>query len=126
MTSRLLGIVLTTVMGVSIGVATFDGEFKEQRRKRLQEEYERYVPRNWSFHCKFTYTLNREVAAHAALTNQSLTPMASNAITPPSPPQMPAQREAEKDLTSPDATTATKSSWSSILGLWAWDNNAKK
>jgi hypothetical protein len=43
MTSRLLGIALTTILGVSIGVATFDGEFKEQRRKRLQAEYERYV-----------------------------------------------------------------------------------
>lgn len=43
MAGRILPVALATVIGVSIGVATFDGEFKEQRRKRLQEEYERYA-----------------------------------------------------------------------------------
>jgi hypothetical protein len=41
MAGRILPIALATVVGVSIGVATFDGELKEQRRKRLQEDYER-------------------------------------------------------------------------------------
>lgn len=36
-------IALATVVGISIGVATFDGEFKEQRRKRLEEEYKQYA-----------------------------------------------------------------------------------
>jgi hypothetical protein len=43
MAGRLLPIALATVAGISIGIATFDGEFKEQRRKRLEEEYKRYV-----------------------------------------------------------------------------------
>jgi hypothetical protein len=43
MAGRILPIALATVVGVSIGVATFDGELKEQRRKRLQEDYERWA-----------------------------------------------------------------------------------
>jgi hypothetical protein len=43
MAGRILPIALATVAGVSIGVATFGEEFKEQRRKRLQEEYDRYA-----------------------------------------------------------------------------------
>jgi hypothetical protein len=43
MAGRILPIALATVAGVSIGVATFGEEFKEQRRQRLQEEYDRYV-----------------------------------------------------------------------------------
>jgi hypothetical protein len=43
MAGRILPVALATIVGVSIGVATFDGEFKEQRRKKLQEEYDRYV-----------------------------------------------------------------------------------
>jgi hypothetical protein len=41
MAGRILPIALATVAGVSIGVATFGEEFKEQRRQRLQEEYDR-------------------------------------------------------------------------------------
>jgi hypothetical protein len=47
MAGRILPLALATIVGVSIGVATFDGEFKEQRRKRLQEEYDRYVKRSF-------------------------------------------------------------------------------
>jgi hypothetical protein len=43
MAGRIVPFALATVVGVSIGVATFEPEFKEQRRKRLQEEYDRYV-----------------------------------------------------------------------------------
>jgi hypothetical protein len=43
MAGRVLPVALATIVGVSIGVATFDGEFREQRRKKLQEEYDRYV-----------------------------------------------------------------------------------
>jgi len=52
MSGRILPIALATVVGVSIGVATFDGEFKEQRRKKLEEEYKRYVAcsTRFSFH----------------------------------------------------------------------------
>ena len=41
MAGRILPIALATVMGISIGIATFDGELKEQREKRLEEEYRR-------------------------------------------------------------------------------------
>jgi hypothetical protein len=41
MAGRLLPIALATVAGVSIGVATFGEEFKEQQRQRLQQEYNR-------------------------------------------------------------------------------------
>jgi len=43
MAGRILPIALATVAGISIGIATFEGEFKEQRKKRLEEEYKRYV-----------------------------------------------------------------------------------
>lgn len=43
MAGRILPVALATVAGISIGVATFDGEFKEQRKRRLEEEYRRYV-----------------------------------------------------------------------------------
>jgi len=42
MAGRLLPIVLTTVSGVAIGIATFGEEFKAQQRRRLQEEHDRY------------------------------------------------------------------------------------
>jgi hypothetical protein len=50
MAGRVLPIALATVVGISIGVATFDRELKEQRRKRLQEEYDQYVLSNTTFH----------------------------------------------------------------------------
>lgn len=40
MAGRILPFALATVAGVSIGVATFDGEFKAQRMQRLQKEYD--------------------------------------------------------------------------------------
>jgi hypothetical protein len=49
MAGRILPLALATVVGISIGVATFDRELKEQRRKRLQEEYDRYVQHSWAF-----------------------------------------------------------------------------
>jgi hypothetical protein len=50
MAGRILPIALATVVGVSIGVATFDRELKEQRRKRLQEEYNQCVFSTSTFH----------------------------------------------------------------------------
>ena len=41
MAGRILPVALATIVGVSIGVATFDGEFKKQRIARLEEEYKR-------------------------------------------------------------------------------------
>ncbi|KAF5846746.1 hypothetical protein GGP41_004789 [Bipolaris sorokiniana] len=41
MAGRILPIALAAIMGVSIGVATFDGEFKKQRLARMNEEYQR-------------------------------------------------------------------------------------
>lgn len=43
MSGRILPVALAAIVGVSIGVATFDREFQDQRRKRLQEEYDQYV-----------------------------------------------------------------------------------
>jgi hypothetical protein len=63
-----------------------------------------------------------EVAAQAALSGQSLTPMASNAIPPPKPHQQPDRKKEE----SQSSTSNSTSSWSSMLGLWAWDKTIKK
>ncbi|KAF2017031.1 hypothetical protein BU24DRAFT_460130 [Aaosphaeria arxii CBS 175.79] len=41
MAGRILPVALAVICGVSIGVATFDGELKQQQRKRLEEEYKR-------------------------------------------------------------------------------------
>lgn len=43
MAGRLLPVALAVVSGVAIGVATFDGEFKAQRKQRLEEEYKEFV-----------------------------------------------------------------------------------
>jgi hypothetical protein len=56
--------------------------------------------------------------------------MASNAIPTPSPQQIPAQHDAKKEetkvFTNGDSIGEPKSSWSSVLGLWAWNNDSKK
>lgn len=44
MAGRILPIALATFAGVAIGVSTFGEEFKEQQRRRLQQEYNRYEP----------------------------------------------------------------------------------
>lgn len=120
MSGRILPVALATVVGVSIGVATFDGEFKEQRRKRLEEEYNRYASVSNSFVFGITHICYSEVAAQAALTSEGAKPMASNAIPPPPPQQVPAPLEANKD------ETEASSSWSSLLGMWAWKKDAGK
>jgi hypothetical protein len=125
MAGRILPIALATVAGVSIGVATFGEEFKEQRRQRLQEEYDRYAFYSNKDKSPFTHTPGSEVAAQAALTGQSLTPMASNAIPPPSPQRLPVQKDLKtEDTKTPEADSAP--SWSSMLGLWAWKKDSKK
>ncbi|OAK98196.1 hypothetical protein IQ06DRAFT_349916 [Phaeosphaeriaceae sp. SRC1lsM3a] len=104
MAGRILPLAAAAGIGVSIGIATFDGEFKEQRRKRLQEEYDREV---------------------AALASKSLTPMAANAIAPPSPQNNSTQLKAgEQD--SKDSGQQSQPSWSSYIGLWAWTKNPDK
>jgi hypothetical protein len=52
MAGRILPVALATIVGVSIGVATFDGEFKKQRIARMEEEYKRYADSAGSF-CRF-------------------------------------------------------------------------
>jgi hypothetical protein len=44
MAGRILPIALASVAGVAIGVATFDGELKAQRKAKLEEDYKRYRP----------------------------------------------------------------------------------
>lgn len=41
--SRVLPIALVTISGVAIAVSTFDGEFKERRRQRLENEFQKYA-----------------------------------------------------------------------------------
>ncbi|KAH8708645.1 hypothetical protein GQ44DRAFT_627590 [Phaeosphaeriaceae sp. PMI808] len=107
MSGRILPVALATIVSISIGIATFDQEFKEQRRKRLEEEY------------------NREVAAASHLANQSLTTMETNNIPPLSPEQLYfPQMRREQDT--PASATSSASSWSSMLGLWAWKKDNKK
>jgi hypothetical protein len=115
MAGRILPIALATIVGVSIGVATFDGEFKRQRQKRLQEEYDRYAQLS-SFH--FTpLTSCREVAAAAPpLKAQGPSSSATSAAPPPSPERLQGEKEAE----------ASSSSWSSTLGLWAWKKEVRQ
>ncbi|KAH6841581.1 hypothetical protein B0T12DRAFT_262445 [Alternaria alternata] len=51
MAGRILPVALATIVGVSIGVATFDGEFKKQRIARLEAEYKRYAGSTCAFSC---------------------------------------------------------------------------
>lgn len=97
MAGRILPIALATVLGISIGVATFDGEFKEQRRRRLEEEYK------------------REMAAAGSLQNES-SPNSPSATPPTVPEQL-----SPKD----EVKASGSASWSSMLGLWAWSKDSK-
>ncbi|PVH96536.1 hypothetical protein DM02DRAFT_659138 [Periconia macrospinosa] len=95
MAGRILPIALATVSGVAIGVATWDGELKEQRRQRLEEEYK------------------RDMNAVSALNSEGPSPMASSSISPPAPEQVPTT-----------ATESEKTSkLSSYLGFWAWKSS---
>lgn len=46
MAGRILPVALATISGIAIGMATFGEEFKEQQKRRLQEEYDRYASPN--------------------------------------------------------------------------------
>jgi hypothetical protein len=85
------------------------------------------------FTCQNPNLPDREVAAAAAAAGHSPAPMASNAIPPPSPHQGTVAQGVKEggskeatlkatELQSPESTP----SWSSMLGLWAWDKNAAK
>ncbi|KAF9737888.1 hypothetical protein PMIN06_004272 [Paraphaeosphaeria minitans] len=93
MAGRILPIALATVAGVTIGVSTFGEEFKEQQRRRLQQEY------------------NRDLASAGASTQSSggPSPMASSTIPASQPEQLPAQTEP-----------TNLSKLSSMFGFWAW------
>ncbi|KAK7189207.1 hypothetical protein DPSP01_005402 [Paraphaeosphaeria sporulosa] len=95
MAGRILPIALATFAGVAIGVSTFGEEFKEQQRRRLQQEY------------------NRDLASAgaSALPTDGPSPMASSTIPAPQPEQLPAQTEP-----------ANQSKLSSMLGFWAWSS----
>ncbi|KAH9875175.1 hypothetical protein J1614_004665 [Plenodomus biglobosus] len=101
MAGRILPIALATILGISIGVATFDGEFKEQRKRRLEEEYK------------------REVASMASLQNASSSD-APIAVSPANSQQLPTKGDEV------NASASSSSSWSSMLGLWAWTKDAKQ
>ncbi|KAG9185890.1 hypothetical protein G6011_07221 [Alternaria panax] len=99
MAGRILPVALATIVGVSIGVATFDGEFKKQRIARMEEEY------------------RRELAA--AATAASPTPSASSGTA--SPPSAQLQTRKEEAV----APAPADNSWSNMLGLWAWKKDNK-
>lgn len=46
MAGRILPVALATISGIAIGMATFGEEFKEQQKRRLQDEYDRYASLN--------------------------------------------------------------------------------
>ncbi|OAL50093.1 hypothetical protein IQ07DRAFT_510739 [Pyrenochaeta sp. DS3sAY3a] len=94
--SRVLPIALVTISGVAIAVSTFDGEFKEQRRQRLENEFQ------------------KDVAAVSALSSTGPSPMASSTIPSPTPGALEEKKEEVK------ASAVSTSSWTSALGLWAW------
>lgn len=113
MAGRILPVALAAIIGVSIGVATFDGEFKKQRLARMEEEYQRYA-RFLSAHLfTLAHTLIRELAAAAA---------ASNSVSPAPLParQLPVKQEQTATSASP------ANSWSNMLGLWAWKKDAAR
>ncbi|KAL5118998.1 hypothetical protein ACEQ8H_003127 [Pleosporales sp. CAS-2024a] len=122
MAGRILPIALATVAGVSIGVATFGQEFKDQRRKRLQEEYDRYPLYRTVTGLSYTYTADSEVAAQAALAGQSVAPKASQPILSPLSSKTHTGQDIGKEEMQTTSTSAP--SWSSILGLWAWKKRA--
>ncbi|KAF1851924.1 uncharacterized protein K460DRAFT_401923 [Cucurbitaria berberidis CBS 394.84] len=109
MTGRILPIALAAIAGVSIGVATFDGEFKEQRRKKLEEEYKQEI----------AATSPKEAITVSSLNSAGPSPMASSAVPAPAPEQLAARKEDVR------ASDTSASSWSSRLGLWAWNKDAK-
>ncbi|CAO2651098.1 Nn.00g093950.m01.CDS01 [Neocucurbitaria sp. VM-36] len=109
MAGRILPIALATVAGISIGVATFDGEFKEQRRKKLEDEYKQEV----------AAMSPQEATAVSSLKSAGPSPMATSSVPAPSLEQLAAKREDVK------SSEASPSPWSSLLGLWAWNKNAK-
>ncbi|CAA9959961.1 hypothetical protein P3342_005347 [Pyrenophora teres f. teres] len=96
MAGRILPVALATIVGVSIGVATFDGEFKKQRIARLEEEYK------------------RELAAASASNAAESSHVATNATIAATPEQLQAQKSQVV------ASAPADNSWSNIFGLWAW------
>ncbi|KAI2484111.1 hypothetical protein Ptr902_03051 [Pyrenophora tritici-repentis] len=101
MAGRILPVALATIVGVSIGVATFDGEFKKQRIARLEEEYK------------------RELAAASASNAAGSSPAATNASAAATPEQLQAHKARAV------ASAPADNSWSNILGLWAWKQDPK-
>ncbi|KAI4657862.1 uncharacterized protein J4E78_006251 [Alternaria triticimaculans] len=101
MAGRILPVALATIVGVSIGVATFDGEFKKQRIARMEEEYK------------------RELAAANASSTPNPIPVASSAVASPPSAQLQAQKEEAV------ASAPADNSWANVLGLWAWKKDNK-
>lgn len=87
-------------------MATFDSEFKEQRRKRLEEDYNRLVVR---FSCTFLLLMKFSDLAAATPNGDSTSP-ASNVI----------MRQAEKLPFSETKDDAKPPEFSSLFGSWAW------
>ena len=118
MAGRILPVALATIVGVSIGVATFDGEFKKQRIARMEEEYKRYADSTGTF-VAFTNIRDRELAAANASSTPNPVPVASSAVAPPPAEQLQAKKEEAV------ASAPADNSWSNVLGLWAWKKDNK-
>jgi len=101
MAGRILQLALVAAPGVLVVFASLDGEFKKQRKLRLEEEYKREV----------AATMNPQSAAPPTAPS-----VASPAIAERSPAKM----------GEPKAPTSSSFSWSSMLGLWAWRKDTEQ
>lgn len=115
MAGKILPIALATISGISIGVATFGPELKEQRRKKLTDDYNRYIYASMYVSALCLHTPS-EVAAAAALNTEGPPSIVPSAIEVPAADQTPTDKDSGKQ---------SASSWSSVLGLWAWKKNSK-
>lgn len=113
MAGRILPVALAAISGIAISVATFGEEFKEQQRRRLQAEYERYAHTPTSYLYDFA-DIDSDIGAVSALPNAGPSPMASNNIPSPLPEQLPAQTQ-----------TAEKAPASSTFGFGAWSSRRR-
>lgn len=120
MAGRVLPIALAAVAGVSIGVATFGTEFKELRKKKLEEDYKRYVKLRYILkRAKRLMQFGSDTGAVSAMNSHGPSPMASSAIPSPSVEQLRAEKAHTKE-------TQSSASWSNMLGLWAWKKDATR
>ncbi|KAF1836003.1 hypothetical protein BDW02DRAFT_494573 [Decorospora gaudefroyi] len=103
MAGRIIPFGLATIASISTVVATFGGEFKQQRLARTEEENK------------------QELATAAASSASNASPVVSNATTS-IPEPLPATGKTEGAV----ASGPVENSWLNTLGLWAWKKDTKE